>query len=158
MAAMVKTAFALALILILVALCTRKPMEEKIAERLPNTCATLQFGTATDAFESLSLQRDDVLKRVEALRTDEPLEYVLQLRRDVDALRSLATTAEGTFAPRCLDHAKELMVKFLDDSARALELRVPDKEPVDYERARDVANNVRSQYFAEVKLQEKNRQ
>src|SRR5258708_1091225 len=105
---MFRKIFALALILIFVALCTRRPFDVPTANKLPNTCATAQFAAATDEFDGLAAQRDASLIRIEALPVDEPAEYVRLWQVELALLRDLSARAEGASAPRCLAHAQDL--------------------------------------------------
>lgn len=150
--------FALALILILVALCTRKPFDVRTAEKLPNTCAVAQFAAAVDEFDELSGQGDQALVRIEALPPGEPAEYVRRWKQELDVLRELGSRADRVRVPRCLQHAQDLFEQYLEQTLHAAELRAPDKDVDDYRRARETAEIIRGQYAGEVKLQEKNRQ
>ena len=155
---MFKKIFALALILVLVALCTRRPFDVKTSERLPNTCATAQFAETIAALDDLRIDQSLALSRVESMSVAEPLDYALALKQGQGELRALQGQATGVREPRCLAHAKELFVRYLEETLKALELRVGGEEFDDYRRARESAESIYAQYRAELKLQEKNRQ
>jgi hypothetical protein len=155
---MFKKIFALALVLILVALCARKPPPDPVAARLPNTCATAQFAAVVGEFDALSARRADALKRVEAIPVDEPAEYVRLWKREGEVLSELSSAAERVEAPRCLAHAKELFLQQLAQTRTALSLRAPDRDFLDYRRARETADAIHGQYLREIRLQETNRQ
>ena len=154
---MFKKVFALALVLVLVALCVRKPPPDPTAAKLPNTCASAQFAAAVAAFDGLSAQRVDSLKALEAIPVDEPAEYVRRWRREEEVLAGLSSAAERVDLPRCLAHAKELFLQHLAQTQAAVALRSPDKDFADYRRARDIADAILAQFRAEVRLQESNR-
>ncbi len=154
---MFRKIFALALILVFVAICTRRPFDVPTSNKLPNTCATAQFAAASDELDSLAARRDASLARIEALPVEEPAEYVRLWQVELALLRDLAAKAEGVGAPRCLAHAKDLFAQYLAQSLLAAEQRAPDKDPEDFRRARETADTIHAQYVSEVKLQEKNR-
>jgi DNA polymerase/3'-5' exonuclease PolX len=153
-----KKILALALVLVLVAICTRRPLDGKLSERLPNTCNAAQFREAAVAFEDLRFNQSMALERVEKMPIREPLDYALTLKRELATLRDLEGKASAVSEPRCLAHAKQLFIRYLEETQKALALRGADKDFNDYRRARESAENIHAQYAAEVKLQEKNRQ
>ena len=153
-----KKIFALALVLILVAICTRRPLDGKLAERLPDTCNAAQFTETVAAFGELRTDQSFALSSVEATSIEEPLDYAIALKREKEVLRNLHGKAEGVRVPRCLAHAKELFLRYLEETSKALDLRRADKDVGDYRRARESAESIYSQYRSELKLQEKNRQ
>ena len=155
---MFKKIFALALILVLVALCTRRPLDGRLAGKLPMACSSTQFAAAIDEFDALSVRRDQALAHIESLPTDEPLEYVSRWKKDVEVLADLDNQADRISVPRCLRHAQELFEYYLGQSHAAAELRAPDKDFTDYARAKETSESILAQYKAEVKLQEKNRE
>lgn len=157
---MFRKIFALALVLILVAICTRRPIDGPLGGKLPNTCASSQVAAAVADFSDLAAQRDAALARIEALPIEEPAEYVRVWQAEIAKLKDLAATAQAAGLPRCLAHAQELFVLYLAQSGRAAEQRRPEGEGdfADYRRALETADVIRGQYAAEVKLQEKNRQ
>ena len=154
---MFKKIFALALILILVAICTRRPLDGKLAERLPNTCNTAQFTETVVAFGELRTDQSFALSRVEATSIEEPLDYALALKREQEVLRDLHGKAAVVREPRCLAHAKELFLRYIEETSKALDLRGADKDFGDYRRARESAESIYAQYRSELQLQEKNR-
>jgi len=153
-----KKIFALALILILVAICTRRPLDGKLAERLPDTCNAAQFAGTVSAFEELRLDQSLAVSRVESTPIQEPLDYAEVMKREQQVLRELQGKASAVREPRCLGHAKELFLRYLQETSKALALRGADKNFSDYRRARESAETIRAQYASELKLQEKNRQ
>ena len=155
--AMFRKVFALALVLVLVAICTRRPFDVRTGEKLPNTCAAAQFAATVEELDDMAVSRDQVLARIEALPVDEPTEYVMRWKQEIDLLRELASKADRVAAPRCLHHAKELFEQYLEQSLHAAGLRAPDRDFDDYRRARETADIIRGQYAGEVRLQEKNR-
>jgi hypothetical protein len=155
---MFKKIFALALVLVLVALCARKPPPDPAAARLPNTCATAQFAAVVGEFEALSARRAEALKRIEAIPVDEPAEYVRRWKREEEVLAELSSAAERVELPRCLAHAKELFLQHLAQTRTALALRAPDRSFDEYRRARETADAIHAQYLGEIRLQEANRQ
>jgi hypothetical protein len=153
-----KKIFALALVLVLAAICTRRPLDGKLAERLPNTCAATQFAETIASLDDLRIDQSLALSRVESTSIEEPLDYATILKREGALLGELRGKATGVREPRCLVHAKALFLRYLEESAKALELRAPDKDFTDYRRARESAETIYGQYLAELKLQERNRQ
>ena len=154
---MFKKIAALALLLVLVALCTRRPFDERTGEVMPNTCNAGQFAAAVDAFEDIASADDEAFVRIEVLPLEEPAEYVRRWKMELDGLRELGNRADRVKAPRCLAHARELFDQYLDQSLHAAEIRAPNADMDDYRRARETADVIRGQYASEVKLQEKNR-
>ena len=155
---MFKKIFALALVLVLVAICTRRPLDGKLSERLPNTCAATQFAETVAALDDLRIDQSLALSRVESTSIEEPLNYATIQKREQGLLGELHGKATGVREPRCLVHAKELFLRYLEETGKALELRGPDKDFTDYRRARESAEIIYGQYVAEMKLQERNRQ
>ena len=155
---MFKKIFALALVLVLVAICTRRPFDAKLSERLPNTCNPAQFAATVAAFDDLRTDQSLALSRVEKTPTDEPLDYAIALKREQEVLRDLHGKAAAVQEPRCLAHAKELFLRYQEETSKALDLRAADKDFSDYRRARESSESIYAQYASELKLQEKNRQ
>lgn len=158
MEAVFKTIFALALVLVLVAICTRRPFDERLTDRLPNTCDTNQFAALAAALEDLRLDQSMALERVEKMPIDEPLDYAETLRRELGTLREIETKAAAVREPRCLAHAKALFLRYLEETQKAVEMRKADSDFAVYRLARETNENVYAQYRAELGLQEKNRQ
>jgi hypothetical protein len=153
-----KKIFALALVLVLVAICTRRPFDVRTSERLPNTCNAQDFSAMVETFDGLRFNQSVVLERIEKLPLDEPLEYVINWQREQAILKDLAARAGAVREPRCLTQAKSLFLRYLEETLKAVELRAPDKDFTDYRRARESADSIDAQYRAELKLQEANRQ
>src|SRR5215470_11032952 len=101
---MFKKIFALALILVLVALCARRPFDVRTGEVMPNTCNAGQFAAAVDEFDDIAAARDQVFARIEALSLDEPTEYVKRWNAELAGMRELGSRADRVKAPRCLAH------------------------------------------------------
>jgi len=153
-----KKIFALALVLVLVAICTRRPLDGKLAERLPNTCASAQFEETVAALDDLRIGQSLVLSRVESRSVEEPFDYSIALKDGQGELRALQAKAQSVREPRCLAHAKALFVRYLEETLEALGRRVADRDFGDYRRARESAESIYEQYRSELKLQEGNRQ
>ena len=153
-----KKIFALALVLVLVAICTRRPFDGKLAERLPNTCASAQFEETVAALDDLRMGQSLALSRVESMSIEEPLDYAIALKEGQGELRALEAKAQGVREPRCLAHAKALFIRYLEETLEALGQRGADRDFSDYRRARESAESIYQQYRAELKLQERNRQ
>ena len=150
--------FALALLLVLAALCARTPPPDPSTSRLPNTCATPAFAAMVAEYDAMTTRRAEVLARIEAIPVEEPAEYVKRWKEEQAALAELSARAEAAGPPRCLIHAKELFVLHLARTQAAVELRAPDRDFSEYRRARETADSIHAQYLSEVKAQEKNRQ
>ena len=155
---MFKKIFALALILILVALCTRRPFDVKTSERLPNTCDKAQFADTVATLDDLRINQSLAISRIEATSVEEPYEYVQRWQREREELKAIAARAAAHREPRCLAHAKELFARYLEETEKAVEMRAPDSDFTDYRRARESAERIHAQYSAELKLQEPNQQ
>jgi hypothetical protein len=155
---MFKKIFALALVLVLVALCTRRPFDVRTGEVLPTTCAKAQFAAAVEELDGVAADSESALARIEVLPRDEPAEYVRRWKQERDGMRELGRRADAVRVPRCLAHAREIFDQFLDQSLHAAEIRAPDGDMDDYRRARETAEVIRGQYQGEVRQQEKNRQ
>jgi hypothetical protein len=155
---MFKKIFALALILVFVALCARRPLDGRLSDRLPNTCNAAQFAAMVDAFDDIATERYGALARVEVLRPEEPVEYVRNWQREQEVLKELALRADGVRAPRCLTHAKDLFEQYLAQTLRALDKRSPEQDFTDYRHALETTEGLYTQYRAELRLQEKNRE
>jgi len=155
---MFKKIFALALVLVLVAICTRRPFDAPLSGRLPNTCNTAQFASTVAQLDALRDEQLRALARVEAAPANEPFEYSQRWKREQEALTQLASKAAAEVRePRCLAHAKALFIRYLEETAKALELRAPDRDFAEYRRARESAESIHAQYVSELRLQEKNR-
>jgi hypothetical protein len=73
-------------------------------------------------------------------------------------LKELAVRADGVGAPRCLTHAKDLFEQYLAQTLRAIDKRSPEQDFTDYRHALETTESLYTQYRAELRLQEKNRE
>ena len=139
------------------AACSKSTPEPQTSAPLPTTCGRGLFDATVKAFDDIAFERDETLKRIEALSIDEPAEYVRRWDEEKAKLKELAAKAEGVGLPRCLANAKELFVHYLEKTQAAADLRNPASDFVDYRREKETADSIYRQYQGEVRLQEKNR-
>jgi hypothetical protein len=149
---------ALIVALVLAAACSREAPPEARPAKLPATCDRTQFQSATDQFDALVARRNEVLARVEAMPADEPAHYLRELERAQAEVRDLAARAQDVAVPRCLGHAKELVVRYLEQSRETMDMRRPGSDFSAYRLARETADGIHAQYAAEARLQAANRQ
>lgn len=138
--------------------CSRETPPPQTHSPLPTTCRQAEFRKATGEFADIAAQRDAAVAAIEALPPDEPAHYLKRLEQEQGAVQALVSRAEAVTIPRCLGHAKELFVLYVEQSRKTIDMRRPGQDFSAYRLARDTAEGIRTQYDAEVRLQEKNQQ
>jgi hypothetical protein len=136
--------------------CSKKEEVSPTSGAMPRTCDRPRIQAAVDEFDRLGARRDEALKQIEAVPVAEPAHYLEKLKDTQGQVRDLAAKAEKVEIPRCLQHAKDLFVRFLNQSGTTLDLRTPEADFANYRFALETTERIRTQYMAEIELQKKN--
>lgn len=149
------TRLALLAALAFAAACSKEPAPAvaaatPVSSAIPG-CARHEVEAALHDLQSLAMQRDLVMKQIQAYRAD--AYYEDNLNHDLWIFRELGQKAGEVAVPPCLEQAKAHFVEGIELSHAAYDARRPGRESSEFMDAHARARSAHERYIAEANAQ-----
>ena len=147
----------LAIAIVLLLACSRKPAAPAaptapgVSKNAAPTCDKKRFDAAVERFDVLEVQRNEIIKLIEALELNEY--YDRHLDAELPKAASLVVKVQAVSVPQCLESARDTLVLSFQQTYDALEQRRPSRGLGGYAAGRMQAKRSYDEFVAEVQAQ-----